>query len=105
MRMSKRRFFVDVVGNTFMQMSINFWFMLSTQAIPTQLTAAIYQAAIGVVYVLSVLFLGEKLVWQKAVGVLIAVIGVCLSSLFPPLKMAAPSSSSASGGVPQEYDY
>ena len=70
-------------------MSINFFWMKSSNAIPTQLTAAIYQAAIGVVYVIAVLLMGEKLELQKALGVVTVMCGVFLSSFYPPISAVA----------------
>lgn len=102
MKVKKHRFFIDVVLNSFLQMLINYFWMNSSQFIPTQLTAAIYQAAIGVVYVISVLFMGEKLVLPKACGVVVAVCGVCLSSFFPPLRVSSDISSKA---TEVEHDY
>lgn len=97
MKRKTSRFLFDVVVNSFLQMSINYFWMLSSQQIPTQLTAAIYQAAIGVVYVISVLFLDEALVAPKAIGVIIAIFGVCLSSLFPPGPRVSPDLNLAPG--------
>lgn len=88
MGMTYPRFLVAVVVNTILQMSCNFMWFLSAKNAPTQLTSAIYQAAIGLVYVCSVLFLGERVSFWKAVGVSVAIMGVVFTSLFPPTSGA-----------------
>jgi len=105
-KMSTTKFVFNVLVNTYLQMGINYFWLLSSQAIPVQLTSAIYQTAIGVVYVCSVLGLGEQLAFWKATGVLIAIAGVFLTSYFPPEAPHANDSTTSSVlGKEQEYQY
>jgi len=99
MQISAKTFVSAVVFNTFLQMGINYFWFLSAQAIPVQLTSAIYQTAIGFVYILSVLFLGEQFSFWKAVGVVMAVGGVFLSSYFPPGAPVAVNNASGTASV------
>eukprot|EP00927_Polykrikos_kofoidii_P085285 TRINITY_DN9243_c0_g1_i1.p1 TRINITY_DN9243_c0_g1~~TRINITY_DN9243_c0_g1_i1.p1 ORF type:complete len:351 (+),score=55.24 TRINITY_DN9243_c0_g1_i1:65-1054(+) len=94
LKMSMKSFLVSVVVNTFLQMGINLFWLHSAKAIPVQLTSAIYQTAIGLVYVCSVLVLGEPLAFWKASGVVLAIGGVVLSSYFHPLPPGAVTSAS-----------
>jgi len=97
---STQRFFCDVAVMTVLQMSINYFWLMSSRAVPTQLTSAIYQTAIGYVYLLSVLLLGERAKTSVMLGVLVALTGVILACLFPPLQAAA-----APGSTAKAYDY
>jgi len=104
MSMTYPRFLFAVVFNTFLQMSCNFFFLLSAKNAPTQLISAIYQAAIGLVYVCSVLFLGEQVSFWKAVGVSIAIIGVVLTSFFPPTGGAMTMTMTSVSAAPAHED-
>jgi len=103
MKVTYPRFLFAVVFNSFLQMAVNFMFLLSAKAVPTQLTSAIYQTAIGLVYVCSVLFLGEQVSFWKALGVSIAIIGVVLTSLFPPTSGAVTMTSVSTAPVPEGF--
>jgi len=103
MRLTYPRFLFAVVFNSFLQMSVNFMWFLSAKAVPTQLTSAIYQTAIGLVYVCSVLFLGEKVSFWKALGVSVAIVGVGLTSLFPPTSGAATMTSTSTTPAREDF--
>jgi len=90
------KFFFAVIFNSILQMSINSFWTASVQTIPTQLTVAIFQCSVGVVYILSLLFLGEEFQFKKALGVVLALVGVNLASFFPPVAMASASSHTVS---------
>jgi len=102
MGVSFPRFLFAVVFNSVLQMSVNFMWFLSAKSVPTQLTSAIYQTAIGLVYICSVLFLGEKLRFWKALGVSLAISGVIQTSLFPPTKAVARAGSVAAAAPVSE---
>ena len=90
------KFFFAVIFNSILQMSINSFWTASVQTIPTQLTVAIFQCSVGVVYIISLLFLGEEFQFKKALGVVLALVGVNLASFFPPVAMASASSHTVS---------
>jgi len=109
MKVTHPRFVFAVVFNSVLQMSVNLMFLLSAKYVPVQITAAIYQTSIGLVYVCSVLFLGEKVAFWKALGVSFAVGGVLLASVFPPSSPLAPingvKSLTPSSSTPEEFAF
>jgi len=72
-------FALQVLVGAGFQMEIYYLWFLASLKIPTQLVAAVFQTAIVIVYVLSILFLRERFSFYKMSAVLLAVFGVIIA--------------------------
>jgi len=80
----KRDIFLAGSIVTAFQMLINYFWSLASTRIPIQTLSSIFQSAVFLIYVLSILLLGEKFTWIKSSAVVVAVVGVCVASFYAP---------------------
>lgn len=88
----------------FFSMAVYYMWFVAASLVPGQILAAIFQSSIAVMYLLSVVFLGEKFSWWKATGVALAVLGVSFSSCFPaghPDDVAQEAAAESAGSTAQ----
>lgn len=69
----------QVILGAFFQMVIYYLWFRASLRLPTQLLAAIFQSSIALVYILSLIFLGERFSCIKIFGVVLAIVGVVIA--------------------------
>lgn len=95
---------MNVLIAALFQMNTYYLWFLASVRIPTQALAAIFQSSIAVVYILSVVFLDERVTQAKNIGVVLAILGVVITSVatanaaLPPGN-GAPTANSTSTAI------